>query len=322
MKHLVQVVQVGPIHPHPHADTLGITTIDGYTVVVKRDQWNPGELGVYIEPDYVVPDAPWAAMLDGKRRIRVKRLRGVVSQGLLLKLSDVGLPADTAPGTNVMETLGITRYEPPADPLGAEDAPAPAFLPTLAPYDLESWRKHKHLFQPDEPVVVTEKLHGESARFVWDDETKTLHLGSRTKWKRPDAASSWAIALRMQPWIEAWCRAFPRHVLYGEVFGNVPSMAYRVPKGGRDFRVFDVWCAGAWLAWDAMAAILPVSRRVPVIYRGAHSNVTESVANGPSLLAPHVREGFVVKPLVERDDPTIGRLALKCVGDDYHLRGE
>jgi hypothetical protein len=45
------------------------------------------------------------------------------------------------------------------------------------------------------------------------------------------------------------------------------------------------------------------------------------LAEGVSTIAPHVREGFVVKPFFEASDPSIGRIALKCVGNGYHERG-
>ena len=35
------------------------------------------------------------------------------------------------------------------------------------------------------------------------------------------------------------------------------------------------------------------------------------------LLSNHIREGVVVKPLVERNDPKLGRVILKYVGDTY-----
>jgi hypothetical protein len=43
-------------------------------------------------------------------------------------------------------------------------------------------------------------------------------------------------------------------------------------------------------------------------------------ANGnTSLDAEHLREGFVIKPIVERTDPRVGRVVLKYVSDDFLL---
>lgn len=319
MKHEVKVVTLGPVVPIVGTDTLGVTTIDGYTVVVKRDAWREGDRGVYIEPDFIVPEAPWSAALGTHRRIRVKKLRGVWSQGFLVSLGAAGLPLDLPAGTDVMAQLGIERYEPFVDTGGAEDAPAPSGLATVPAYDLESWRKHRDVLDPDELVVVTEKLHGESARFVWDGAA--FHLGSRTRWKRADGDSSWARACRGDPWIETWCRAHPGLMLYGEVYGNVPAMAYGVRAGQRAFRAFDVRVDGAWASWDAFCALVPAEGRVPVLFEGPASQVTAALAEGASRLGTHVREGFVLKPRVERTHPALGRVALKCVGNAFYEKG-
>lgn len=328
MKHEVLVVEVGSIGPHPNADALGITTVSGYTVVVRLADWREGDRGVYIEPDYVVPEAaPWAAMLGGKTRIKVKRLRGVVSQGLLLPLAAVGLPAGTPVGTDVMGELGIVRYQPPENIASGDAASPPLAVAGLPAYDLENWRKYGHLFRPGEQVVVTEKLHGESARYTYESWSGRLHIGSRTMWKKPEAVTPFSVALKCNPWIETWCRANPDLVLFGEVFGNVPQMNYGIRSKGmaaRGFRAFDVWVPGngaRFLDVDEFENIVPAEHRVPVLYRGAAGNVTEALAEGVSTLGPHVREGCVIKPVVERREDPIGRLALKLVGNSYYESG-
>ncbi len=52
----VQVVRVGPFHPHPNADTLNVTKVFDYTVVTKKDVLKEGDLAVYVPVDAVVPD--------------------------------------------------------------------------------------------------------------------------------------------------------------------------------------------------------------------------------------------------------------------------
>jgi len=44
----------------------------------------------------------------------------------------------------------------------------------------------------------------------------------------------------------------------------------------------------------------------------------KKLSEGPSLVGgTHGREGVVVKPVIERDNPAIGRVILKYVGDAY-----
>jgi hypothetical protein len=65
--------------------------------------------------------------------------------------------------------------------------------------------------------------------------------------------------------------------------------------------------------------------RVPVLYRGPFDMVKmEELAEGNSVLAEkngeiHVREGCVIRPILERQDLTIGRVTLKLVGNGYYL---
>src|ERR1700722_16656043 len=100
--HRVNVVRIDEIHPHTNADTLGITYIGGYQVVVKKDDFTPGTLAIYVQPDTIVPVIPQFAFLwvdrefaDGTipeklRRITVRRFRKEWSEGLLMPLKEFG----------------------------------------------------------------------------------------------------------------------------------------------------------------------------------------------------------------------------------------
>ncbi len=79
-------IEVVPIHlkPHPNADSLSLAHVfDHYVCAVRTEDWKDRVLGVYCPPDSVMPDLPEYAFLKGQFRIKAKKLRGVVSQGLL-----------------------------------------------------------------------------------------------------------------------------------------------------------------------------------------------------------------------------------------------
>jgi len=331
VKHEVKVVRLGPIRKHDNADTLGITEIDGYTVVVRLAEWKEGDLGVYVEPDYIVPEAPWSSFLNGHRRIKVKKLRGVFSQGLLLSLSTIW--PESGPlvieGDNVMESLGIVRYEPPEEGepgfqrvRNPGEKPHPS-LANMSKYDLESWQKYQRLIAPGTVVSVTEKINGENARYAWRDGR--MWCGSRMRWVPADengGQTSWWVALRENPWIEEWCKREPEMVLFGEVFGNIPKMAYGVPAGSRRFLAFDAFdtTRGAFVDASIFALCTEADHRAPMLYWGPVEGCDPKLlAEGKTTVkgANHVREGCVIKPVSEQWNERTGRVALKCVGNGY-----
>jgi RNA ligase (TIGR02306 family) len=89
------------IEPHPNADKLEIAKIGDYVSVVRKDAFKTGDLGVYIQEGSIVPDwllkhmGLWKTdrdvgkgMLSGSHgnRVRAAKFRGVLSQGLVLRL--------------------------------------------------------------------------------------------------------------------------------------------------------------------------------------------------------------------------------------------
>lgn len=314
--HRVDVVRLGAIEKHPNADSLGLVQIGGYVCAVRLGDFHEGDLAAYIEPDYVVPASEPFAFLGDKRRIKVKRLRGVYSQGLLIRA-----PEGAAEGDDVMGLLGIVRYEPPepASTAGEDASPPTGFFPV---YDVEPLRKYPGVFAEGEHVIVTEKIHGCSARFVFLDGV--LHLGSRTRWKKAGVPTVWSRVVEQNAGIGEWCRAYPGRALYGEVYGQVQDLKYDHDAGRLSFRVFDVWSDGAWLersssAWQDAMHFCEV---VPLLYNGGFdAERIYSLAEGQSTIAGHVREGCVVRALPERlaefAPGQVERAQLKVVGNGY-----
>lgn len=356
--HEVRVIRIREIEKHPNADKLGLVRIDGYTCAVALGQFKPGDLAVYIEPDYVVPDLPQYAFLGGHRRIKSKKLRGTWSQGLLMPLNDLGIVARE--GDNVMRELNITRYEPPQPgesrpgrngaKTGNSQAEKPhASLAGVAVYDLENLRKHSSEIAEGEFVVITEKIHGCNARYAY--RNGRMWCGSRTQWrksgrqswwdklktrvvrlwrrsKRPNAdltaGNVWWRVLDTHQWIVDWCKAHQDCVLFGEVFGDVQDLKYGAEKGQLFFRAFDVMRDGKFVDAVAFNTELGLShaQRAPVLYTGPYSRShAEDLALRDSVLAKHLSEGVVVKPLQEKRG-WCGRVALKLVSDRYLSRGD
>ena len=327
--HRVEVVRLGPIEKHPNADTLGIVAIWGYTAIVRLGDYAEGDLVAYVEPDYVVPETGAFAFLKD-RRIRAKRLRGIWSQGLIIRA-----PEGASEGDDVMEHFGIVRYEPkvrvnrwgmPKRENEAAESPHES-LATIPKYDLENFRRYHEAFAPGEPVVITEKLHGTNARFAWRDGR--MWCGARSHWRKPteDARTDWWWgALAQNPWIETWCRMNEDAVLFGEIFGSVQDLTYGAKKGEWRFRAFDVFRDGRFV--DACDTGLCADGDfslfwVPRIHVGPlpDRESLEEMSRRDSVFGG-ISEGIVIKPFVERFDRSVGRVALKLVSDRYLERAK
>src|SRR5216684_2229310 len=236
--HSIEVVEVQK-EPHPNADTLSVVKIHGWQCVVRTADWNDGDLAAYIPPDYVVPEKPEYEFLrdkDGKfhPRIRVRKLRGYISQGLLMPA-----PRGVAVGDNVIEQMGITRYVPPEPAtMGGDCASPPTSVWHNKHYDVEAHQRFNLVIQPGENVVVTEKIHGANARVVHTEGE--LWVGSRTTWKKRDEKNIFWKAVIQNPWLEPLARKLPDHIFYGEVFGNVQDLKYGAQKNQYFIRFFDV----------------------------------------------------------------------------------
>lgn len=187
--HQIPVTTIQSVEPHPNADRLDLSVVEGYTCVVKKDEYKPGDVCVYVPPDYNVPLnreefvflAQRAKPSDSHVRIKAMNLRGVKSFGLV-----VPAPPDALVGQCMMEKWGITRYEPPEDNSRAgslgENSSGPSLNFKIPVYDLEPLQPNLSRCA-DKPVICTEKVHGQNGR--WVCVNGEIHCGSRRLWKKP-----------------------------------------------------------------------------------------------------------------------------------------
>lgn len=179
------------LEKHLGADNLSIANVYGFTCVTNTLQWTGKDRAAYVPADSLVPvDRPEFSFLapkakaDGTYRIRGMKIRGVLSFGLL-----VPAPEGVEIGEDVAEKLGVTHYEPPVGGQGRGGSLFASGEVGKAPnvyhvkYDLDAGRRYaKQVFNDGEPVIVTEKIHGANARYVFEDGQ--MFCGSKTEWKK------------------------------------------------------------------------------------------------------------------------------------------
>lgn len=362
------------IEPHHNADTLELAVVGDYRSIVRKGQFETGDLGVYIPEGSIVPD--WlieklglVGKLAGPQHNRVKavKLRGVVSQGLIYPVQtqfsefcdtlEVYYSITTQNGTafvngvgdNVADKLGITKWEPPI-PVHMAGEVFNAFGYTIN-YDIENIKKFPDILVEGEEVIMTEKLHGtwtclgyhpavgnvvtskglsgQGLAFKFNEANKdNLYIRTLESTKKStERGIEETIIARMIDVIDS--AAEPFYIL-GETFGRgVQDLTYGTTKP--EFRVFDIYRGepgkGSYVNYDDLVRLcnkLEVEL-VPLVYRGPYSKAKLlEMTSGKETLsgkATNIREGVVVKPVIERHDDTIGRVQLKSVSDAYLLRG-
>lgn len=150
LNHQANIVRINAAdilpHPDPETTNLELILLGEFQVVVRKGTFKPGDLGVYIQPDSVVPQTEpfkfiWGQYVytpepplgpkwdvpERRRRITVRKFRGQWSEGLLLPLSDFttqelivgpyGNVSSSLPveGEDVSERLGVTHWNPDSD---------------------------------------------------------------------------------------------------------------------------------------------------------------------------------------------------------------
>lgn len=363
-----QVVRIEKVEHHKDADALDIATVLGdYPVITKRDEYKMGDVAGYIPIDSIVPDTeqfhflcpklyekyegdygevlqrmvgpkfPVGSVPEKYRIIKAKKIRGTYSQGMLVPvpIPSEWLHPQEMVGASIVEHLQLKKWEEPEEEnlpglkkrgTNAEKAPSGWAIPH---YDIDGIRKYVECLQPDEQIVLTEKIHGSNAGFVYKDGR--LWVKSRNFYKKMDPEDMWwDIALRYN--LEVKLAELPDMVFFGEVYGQVKGFRYdTVIEDARlmtKIRFFDVWNLSQmrYLDYDYRIKLMVFLGldSVPELYRGPWLGKEQMYpfAEGLTTLGgKHIREGWVLNTLTERYEPRLdSRMQVKLVGEGYNLQ--
>jgi RNA ligase (TIGR02306 family) len=178
MRKLATIRTVDDLQPIEGANAIECATVGGWRTVVKKGEFKVGQLAVYFEIDSWIPKTVAPFLSKGKvyngvegARLQTVRLRGQLSQGLLLPI-----PAEIQPidkdwtildeGRDLTEVLGIQLWEPPPPKQqGFTGGPRAGNFPTfLRKTDQERVQNLKREINEWQGQLweVTEKLDGTS----------------------------------------------------------------------------------------------------------------------------------------------------------------
>lgn len=293
----VKVREVTQITPHPNADKLELIVIGGYMAVVQKGIHKVGDPIVYIPEDTVFKNLSIAeklgvaSYLTGKQKNRVKaiRLRGCLSQGIVLPKSafegkfpffnevtgkeDFWTPITTLEeyldeifvtcSEDIISLLELEKYEEPIPlEMAGEARRWPSFLPK---YDMENIKRPESMnaLSEGEEVVATEKLHGTNIAVAWGpglDEGENVFVCSRNFALKESETNVYWRAVRdakldqkLQAIMDSLQQYYPTGVeslsLHGEVVG-VQDLKYGNANGHIAFYAFDIRVNGEFLNYD------------------------------------------------------------------------
>lgn len=333
---------------HPNADALELAQVGLYRAVVAKGMYRTGDHAVYIPeqsvlPDELIDELGLTGKLAGARANRVKavRLRGELSQGIVCRpaaLAGTDLAAAAESGEDFAELLGVVKWQPPVPTsMSGDVVSAPDLLPWV---DIENLKRYPDAFEPGEPVVLTEKLHGSCCLVTYVAATGEVQVSSKgigaqglalvedernLYWRAVRAYGIPAAAARLAERLGA-----ERVGVFGEVFGEgVQDLGYgssaRTERPG--YAAFDVSAVvDGQLNWFSAAELLDGELPlVPELWRGPFDPETVlGFARGKESVSGrelHLREGVVVRPVTERWSPVLGGRAIaKVVSDAYLTR--
>ena len=252
MRKLATIRKIDALRPILDADAIECAVIGGWTAVVKKGEFTAGDLAVYCEIDSWIPHALVPFLSKGKEprvfdgiageRLRTMKLRGQLSQGLLLPLSTLTMvESELFEGLDVSFPLGIVKYEAPipAQLAGEVKGMFPGWIQKTdqervqnLKEEFDYWLREQHVWE------ITEKLDGSSMTvFLRDGE---FGVCSRNLELKPSESNSLSkVAVRND--LELKLRRANRNLaLQGELIGEgIQGNPYK--QKGQEFFLFDIY---------------------------------------------------------------------------------
>lgn len=350
MRKLATIQVIKKVTPLENADTLEVATVLGWNVVVKKKEFFENQKCLFIEPDSFLPIHPVFDFMEknGRKtmeingetregyRLRTIRLRGQVSQGLILSIEELLSLINVEYqelrdllenfGEDISEGLGIYKYESPipSSLSGEVKGPFPSFISKTDETRLQSVpeiinRNHNKL------VHITEKIDGSSTTIYMDNGE--LNVCSRNlNLKESDKNSFWRIANKLNL-KEKMKRFNDDIVLQGELVG--PGInGNKLKLKELDLYVFNVYSRKLNTYLDVIDAKRVLDfldiKQIPIL---GSANLTGTVSDWVKLatikstINPDVwAEGIVVKSFDSSlVDFETGRLSFKVINPEFLL---
>jgi RNA ligase (TIGR02306 family) len=338
MRKMAKLCEIDAILPIEGADAIEVAVVGGWKVVVKKNEFRPGMRAVYCEIDSWIPTKLAPFLSKGKEpreyegikgeRLKTIKLRGQLSQGLLLNL-DHAIPWTNSYhlDEDVSEVLGIVKWEKPinAQLAGVCKGNFPSLIPKTDQERVQNLKKEVAAAGASY-FEITEKLEG-SSMTVYQLKGEFGVCSRNMDLKETEGNSFWGAArkdgieTKMRVVDEFWDFAIQGELVGPGIQGNIYGLAQP------EFYVFDVYdiMAGEYLAPQDRRELIERMglKHVPVLAHSANLYDTLGItdldgiltfAEGKSQLNKNTeREGIVFKQ-------TGGGMTFKAISNKYLLK--
>jgi RNA ligase (TIGR02306 family) len=178
------IARINEIKPIEGADNIEQGVIGGWNCIIKKGDYKVDDLVAIATTDAVIPQGLSDAMnvtnyLRKGQRVRTVKLRGVYSECLVIpnQFLPIGYNEE---GKDLMETLNIFKYEPPAVQVQLSSGRKIKYHqnPNFGIYyKFPNIKNVQGMFDEFDEVEVTRKIHGTNARYgiikkrklsIWD----------------------------------------------------------------------------------------------------------------------------------------------------------
>jgi RNA ligase (TIGR02306 family) len=354
------------------ADNIELGVVGGWNAIIKKGEYTVGEYVVVATTDAVIPQEISDSIgvtnyLRKGQRVRTVKLRGVYSECLIIPFKSLpqmkknhtkGIGYYWEEGEDLMEHLGIFKYEPPAIQIQLASGRKLKYHqnPNFGIYyKFPNLKNVKGMFNEEDEVEITRKLHGTNARYgivkkkkisIWDKVKRFFGnewieyeyvYGSHNVEKGSDSqgfydtdvwrtvADKYKIREKLWDLFKQWKDYYEIEegiVIYGEIYGAGIQKNYDYGLQDIEYAGFDVTINGEYLSLPKSIDIhynilnLPY---VPILYAGEWSQEIQDsfVFNNfiQGTKVPH--EGIVIKNI----DGNRQKVA-KVINPDYLIYGE
>jgi len=168
------VGKINTINEIPGADNIELAFVYGWSAIVKKGEYQVGDLVIVAITDAVIPEVVSdqlgvTSYLRKGQRVRTIKLRGFYSDCLIIPMYYVS-DRFHQEGTDVMDVLKIRKYEPPVKTVqlsvGGRKVKRNENPNFHVYHKFPNQKNVPDMFTEEDVVVITRKLHGTNARYA------------------------------------------------------------------------------------------------------------------------------------------------------------